>query len=297
MSENQIHQVRSFNRSVTQRIGALRDSYLDRGRPLGEARLIHEIGSTGVELRSLRDRLGLDSGYLSRLLRSVEAQGLITMIPSSTDRRRRRVALTRKGRAEHNAYERLSNQLAETILAPLSPGQRTRLAGAMAEVERLLGAADVTVAVESPATPDARRCLDAYFAELAERFDTGFDPARSNPASEADMSPPAGYFVIARLHGDAVGCGALKCGPDGIGEIKRMWSNPAARGLGVARRVLRRLEKCARDAGLTTLRLETNRTLIEAQGLYCQEGYREVAAFNAEPYAHHWFEKALAAQP
>lgn len=76
-------------------------------------------------------------------------------------------------------------------------------------------------------------------------------------------------------------------------EIKRMWTAPDARGLGIARRVLRWLESKAREAGLTRLRLETNRALMEAQALYLGEGYREVAPFNAEPYAHHWFEKRL----
>ena len=78
-----------------------------------------------------------------------------------------------------------------------------------------------------------------------------------------------------------------------VGEIKRMWTAPGARGLGIARRMLRALEEKARQAGLTRLQLETNRTLSEAQGLYRKEGYEEVAPFNAEPYAHHWFEKRL----
>ena len=82
-------------------------------------------------------------------------------------------------------------------------------------------------------------------------------------------------------------------GEGGTGEIKRMWTAPNARGLGIARRVLRWLEVKAREAGLTRLRLETNRALNEAQALYRGEGYWEVALFNAEPYAHHWFEKRL----
>jgi GNAT superfamily N-acetyltransferase len=106
------------------------------------------------------------------------------------------------------------------------------------------------------------------------------------------MTPPRGYFVVAWLDGAPAGCGALKVG-DGVGEIKRMWTAPSARGLGIARKVLRTLEAKAREVRLKTLRLETNRTLAEAQALYRGEGYAEVAPFNAEPYAHHWFEKRL----
>ena len=149
------------------------------------------------------------------------------------------------------------------------------------------------VRVEPPDTPDARRCLNAYFQELATRFETGFDPAKSNPASDEEMTPPSGFFVLARIDGQPAGCGVLKRLDGTLGEIKRMWTAPSARGRGVARQILRTLEDIARDKGLTTLRLETNRTLTEAQALYRRQGYREVPRFNDEPYAHHWFEKRL----
>ncbi|MBV9783430.1 MAG: GNAT family N-acetyltransferase [Acidisphaera sp.] len=293
MDARQVQQVRRFNRVVTWRIGALQNSYLHRGRPLGEARLIFETGQQGASVRALRTRLGLDSGYVSRLLRSLEGQGLLSVGKQRGDGRQRRVTLTSTGQAEFAAYEKLSDELAESILAPLGAKQRDRLVSAMAEIERLIRAAAVDVQVEAPDSADARWCVDAYFRELAERFETGFDPAKSNPAHDDELTPPAGYFVVARLEAAPVGCGALKRTEKRTGEIKRMWTAPSARGLGVARRILHFLEAIARDSGLKTLRLETNRALTEAQALYRQEGYREVARFNDEPYAHHWFEKQL----
>jgi DNA-binding MarR family transcriptional regulator/GNAT superfamily N-acetyltransferase len=293
MDAHQVQRVRRFNRMITQRVGALEDSYLRRGRPLGEARVIYETGLDGADLRTVRARLGLDSGYFSRLLRSLEAQGLITVSQQAGDGRRRQISLTRKGHTEFAAYDRLSDRLAESILAPLDDARRANLVTAMVEVERLLWSAAIVSRVEPPDSADARACLDAYFRELAERFESGFDPMKSNPAGDAEMTPPAGYFVMARLDGEPVGCGALKRGSEKIGEIKRMWTAPAARGLGVAGQVLNTLENIARETGLTTLRLETNRTLREAQALYRRAGYREVGRFNEEPYAHHWFEKQL----
>lgn len=293
MDMRQVQQVRLFNRMVTQRVGALNESYLQRGRPLGEARLIFETGVAGADVRTLRARLGLDSGYLSRLLRSLEEQRLVSIRSQAGDRRRRRVTLTRKGRSELAKYDRLSDELATSILAPLGGQQRERLVNAMAEVERLLAAAAVEVRVEPPDSADARWCLNEYFRDLAQRFDTGFDPARSNPATDQDMTPPAGWFVVARIDGAVAGCGALKRLDTDTAEIKRMWTAPEMRGRGIARKVLQTLEAIARERGVTTLRLETNRTLAEAQALYRQAGYREVPAFNAEPYAHHWFEKRL----
>ena len=293
MDPRQIQQVRHFNRVVTQRVGALEESYLRRGRPLGEARLLFEVGAQGADVRALRNELGLDSEYLSRLLRSLETQGLILVHKQIGDGCLRRVSLTPKGHAEFATYDGLSDKLAESILAPLDAAQRDRLVAAMTEVERLIRAAAVEVSLEAPNSVDARWCLDEYFRELAERFETGFDPGKSNPARDEEMTPPAGIFVVARLDGYPVGCGALKRKDQTTGEIKRMWTASSARGRGVARKVLQTLEAAAREFGLTTLHLETNRTLTEAHALYRKEGYREVDAFNDEPYAHHWFEKTL----
>jgi DNA-binding MarR family transcriptional regulator/GNAT superfamily N-acetyltransferase len=291
MDVGQIQQVRRLNRLVTQSVGALEESYLRRGRPLGEARLLFETGKSGADLRALRHKLGLDSGYLSRLLRSLQAQGLVRVGRNKGDGRVRRVDLTARGRSEFKIYDALSDALAESLLGSLGEAQRERLATAMAEVERLMREAAVDVRVEAPDGADARWCLDEYFRDLAQHFEAGFDPARSNPAHDGELTPPAGFFVVARLDGRPVGCGALKRKNATVGEIKRMWTAPSARGQGVARRVLRTLEAKARESGLKTLRLETNRTLEEARSLYRNEGFREVEPFNDEPYAHYWFEK------
>src|SRR5262245_60754110 len=178
MDATLVDQVRRFNRTVTQRIGALNDSYLSRSRPLGQARLLWEIGTDTRQVRALRSRLDLDSGYLSRLLRALEADGLVTVDADPGDGRIRTARLTPTGRAEHAELNRRSDELAAAILGPLSDKQRDRLVTAMAEVERLLTASMVDVAVTDPRHPYARHCLRAYFAELAQRFDGGFDPAR-----------------------------------------------------------------------------------------------------------------------
>jgi len=293
----QVEQVRRFNRLVTRRVGALDESYLKRGRPLSEARLIHEIGVAGADARSLRLRLGLDSGYLSRLLQSLKAQRLVELGRGAADGRLRRVRLTRAGRAERAAYDRLSDKLAASMLAPLDARERGRLTAAMGEVERLIKAAAIEVAVEPPDGADGRASLSAYFGELVARFEGGYDPARDNTAPDENMRPPDGVFLVARLDGQAVGCGGLKRVGEAAGEIKRVWTAPHARGLGVARRIVRKLEAEARRMGLTTVRLDTNKALTEAQALYRSEGYREVPRFNDNPYAHCWFEKTLADHP
>jgi GNAT superfamily N-acetyltransferase len=152
-------------------------------------------------------------------------------------------------------------------------------------------ASEVAIEPADPASADARACFDAYFAELKTRFDTGFDPAMTVSATPDELTPPAGVLLLAHLDGRAIGCGALKAGPPGVGEIKRMWVDPSARGLGIAQRLLDAIEQQAVVLGLRTLRLDTNRSLVEARALYLRNGYREIPAYNQNPYAHHWFEK------
>src|SRR5688500_15454618 len=125
-----VQQVRSINRTVTQGVGALDDHYLSRGRSLGESRVLWEIGAaaaSGIDVRALRGRLDLASGWLSRLLRSLEAAGFVTVGPSATDRRMRSASLTRRGRREWAELDRRSDDLAASLLAPLSPAQQDRL--------------------------------------------------------------------------------------------------------------------------------------------------------------------------
>jgi DNA-binding MarR family transcriptional regulator/predicted GNAT family N-acyltransferase len=292
MASDTVARLRSFNRTVTERVGALETRYLGRDRPLGESRLLWEIGSEGIAVRDLRRRLGLDSGYVSRLLRSLEQQGLAVVEEDGADARVRVARLTDRGARERAELDRLSDELAWAILEPLDDAQRAKLAGAAETVERLLRASLVQVAVEDASTADGRWCLQQYFAELADRFDSGFDPANSI-TGEDELTPPRGLLLVARLHEEPVGCGGLSHLRDSAPEVKRMWVAPEVRGLGLGRRMLRELERHAAAAGASTIRLETNRALAEAIQLYRSSGYREVPAFNDEPYAHHWFEKRL----
>ena len=291
MSNDAILTVRSFYRALTLRIGVFTDSFLGRGRPLAESRLLFEIGSEGADVRELRSRLNLDSGYLSRLLRSLERQGLSEVSTPESDLRSRRAWLTIAGLAELEELDRLGDRFAEGTLEPLNEAERARLVGAMSEVEKLLNLSFTRISVEDPDSPDAKWCVAQYFAELGERFERGFDADSSIPADADDLRPPRGAFLVARLDGRPVGCGAVKATEPGVGSIKRMWVSREVRGSGVGRRLLLALEKEAAGLGMKLLRLETNRSLHEAQALYRRNGYREVAAFNDDLYADHWFEK------
>ncbi|HEY1778605.1 MAG TPA: MarR family winged helix-turn-helix transcriptional regulator [Solirubrobacteraceae bacterium] len=288
-----IAKVRSFNRTVTEVVGALSDQYLGRARSLGEARILWEIGPGGCDLATLRERLALDSGYLSRLLRSLEADGLIQVSTSPHDRRARVLRLTARGRRERATLDERSDELAGSLLEPLSPAQRERLVAAMDDVERLLTAASVTIVAVDPEHEDARACLERYRVELNARSKRRYDPAVGATALPHELRPPAGEFFVAYLRGEPIGCGAVKHPPGSHAQIKRMWIAPQARGLGLGRRLLQKLEECAVASGARTARIETSSDLGEALSLYATAGWIEVAPFNDEPFADRWLEKAL----
>jgi DNA-binding MarR family transcriptional regulator/GNAT superfamily N-acetyltransferase len=291
---SQLAQVRRFNRTVTQRVGALSDDFLSRSRPLATSRLLWEIGTEGGEVVMLRARLGVDSGQMSRMLRALEAGGLATVTPSEADGRVRVVQLTDRGLAERAILDQRSDELAASILGPLEQDQRTELVNAMRTVERLIASSLVEIRSADPEAPDAQRCLRAYVGELNRRApDRGFDPSQGSTAEPHEVRPPHGAFVVVYLRGEPIGCGAVKHHDDAPSEIKRMWVAESARGLGLGRRLLSELETWAAARGARTLRLETNRALTEAIALYRSAGYLEVPAFNDEPFADHWFEKTL----
>jgi GNAT superfamily N-acetyltransferase len=240
----------------------------------------------------LRERLDLDSGYLSRLLRALEGGGYVVVQSSPVDGRIRVARLTEAGRRELAALDQHSDAAAAAILQPLNDRQRTKLVTAMAEVERLLTASTVEVRECDPRHRDARFCLQTYYDELKDRFVEGYDPAVS-PVANAEMIPPAGLLLVAYLHGEPIGCGVLILCPDDVGLVKRMWVAPAVRGLGLGRRLLFELEDRGRGSGVSLMRLETKDELGEAVQMYRTSGYREVVPFNDEPFADHWFEKPL----
>jgi DNA-binding MarR family transcriptional regulator/GNAT superfamily N-acetyltransferase len=291
MSNDAVDTLRRFNRSWTQRIGVLDDSFLGSGRPLGPSRLLFEIGAEGLGVRELRERLGLDSGYVSRLLRRLEDEGLVEVHPDPADARRRVVKLTADGKVAHRDLDDRSEDLARSLVEPMSKRQRSALAEHLGQAERLIRAATVSLDVVDPASPRALAAVAAYLRELDETFSEGFDAGEA-AHDHADLSG-AGRFVVAVSDGVAVGCGGLRHVDTETAEIKRMWVDRGWRGLGLAGRLLRRLEEEAAALGHKKVWLDTNRALTPAIAMYRAAGYTDIARYNDNPYADFWFEKRL----
>lgn len=277
--------LRRFNRTYTRRIGALDESFLGLGMPLREARLLYEIGvAAAPTVRELRDRLDLDSGYLSRLLRALEGRELVEVRHDPADRRRRIVILTAAGRDAHRELDDRSEARARSLLEPLTPRQRERLTTALATAELLVRAATLELLEVDGSHPLARQAVASYVAELVERLPSGFDaapdPGRDDPVC-----------LVAVSDGQPVGCGALQQLDREVAEVKRLWVHPDWRGAGLGARLLAGLETAAARRGHTRVVLDTSSELHEAVGLYESSGYRSVERYNDNPHATTWYAK------
>lgn len=291
MQPDPVSRFRRFARAVTSEVGALDHSFLGRGRPLGAARVLNAIGHGRADIAELRDYLGLDSGLMSRLLRSLEDEGMVETRVDPADGRRRIAGLTGSGQREFRAYEKISNTRAEKLLEK-HPHPEALLA-AMDLVASALGRERIGIEEVDPREERARYCLGEYYAELARRFEKGFDVSLSADPDAKDMIRPRGVFLLAMSDGLPIGCVGLKGTGKGYAEVKRLWIAPSARGLGLAKRLMKEVEDTARALGIDTLRLDTNRALPEAIRMYRTSGWTEIERFNDDPYPDFFFEKTL----
>lgn len=291
MKDQDIQRIRRFNRAVTTALGVLDSSFLGRGRPLGVARVIHAIGHYGSDIGVVRSQLGLDKAVLSRMLKGLESEGLITFRADSQDARKRHADLTAKGRAEFDAYDALSDDHAAALLA--GHGQTEQLLSAMDLIASAFTRDHVEITLSDPRAPQSITCLESYYAELEARFERGFDVSLSRDPEATNMMAPLGAFYVAMSDGVPLGCCGLKGDGSEVAEIKRLWVSPAARGMGLAQRLLTECEAAARELGITTLRLDTNSALPEAERLYRKVGWAQIERFNDDPYPDLFFEKAV----
>ncbi|PRY92294.1 bifunctional helix-turn-helix transcriptional regulator/GNAT family N-acetyltransferase [Donghicola tyrosinivorans] len=291
MTHDPIKRFRRFARSVTTEVGALDDSFLGRGRSLGAARVLNAIGHGRTDVAELRQYLNLDSGLLSRLLRQLEGEGLITVTPHPTDARARIAALTETGADEFAAYEDISDSRSRDLFDRHPHPQA--LLDAMDLIASALGRDRIRTEVQDPRAPQALFCLQEYYAELGRRFETGFDVNLSCDPQATDMMAPRGTFLVALSDDMPIGCVGIKGNGGPVAEVKRLWIAPSARGLGLAKRLMQQAEDAARALNITTLRLDTNSALPEALRLYQTTGWTEIPRFNDDPYPDHFFEKHL----
>lgn len=287
-----IARLRRFNRAVTREVGALDTSFLGRGRPLGAARVLQLVQPEGTDVARIRARLDLDSGLLSRFLRSLEREGLIETATDLDDRRRRIARLTARGAAEMAAYEAIGRDRATRLLA--RAGTRAdEVVAAMDLIATLLNRDQLEIRPADPDSPEMLSCWRGYIDELCARVPGARPELFPVPDPGADSyRPPHGRCLVAWSDDLPVGCVSLRPLDATTAEVKRLWVHASARGQGLARRLMAAIEEEARAMGLTALRLDTNSALAEAIALYRKTGWTDIAPYTGAP-ADTWLGKTL----
>jgi DNA-binding MarR family transcriptional regulator/predicted GNAT family acetyltransferase len=292
MYHDPIARLRRFNRAVVREAGALDTSFLGRGRPLGAARVLHLVKPEGTDVALIRQRLGLDSGLMSRFLRALEREGLIKTEADPADRRRGVARLTPKGQAEVAAYEAISQDRANGLLSRAAT-RKDEVLAAMDLIATLLNRDQVEIRPADPDAPEALACLRAYFDELGRRVPgIGADAFTLPDIGAYSYRPPQGRFLVAWSDDLPVGCVSLRPLDGTTAEVKRLWVHDSARGQGLARRMMAAIEVEARAMGFSTLKLDTNSALTEAVDLYRATGWTGIAPYTDAP-ADTWLGKVL----
>ena len=280
----QIEAVRRFNRFYTRRIGVLQEGLLDSPWSLTEVRVMYEVAHRpGVAAAELATDLGLDRGYLSRILRRFEDEGLLAREAATTDARRRHLRLTAKGKRTFAPLDKRSRQQVDVLLGALDDDGRRRLLCALQTVERTLSPAtqprsdailrghrpgDIGWVVQRHGEIYSREYgyderFEALVAGIVARFVERFDPARER-------------CWIAELDGERVGSIFLVAQSKTIAKLRLLLVEPAARGLGLGRRMVTECIAFAREAGYRKVVLWTQGELDAARHLYAEAGFRKI---------------------
>jgi len=284
-SGQEIAAVRAFNRFYTRKLGVLDQQLLKSPFSLSEARVMYELAHTGdLAAKEIGLELGLDPGYLSRIIQKFDENGLVARKPLPSDRRQYQLSLTAKGRASFARLERTSQEHVGTMLGPLSGEDRTRLIGAMDTIERLLAApraatpailrdprpGDMGWVVQSHGALYASEygfdaSFEALVAEIAAKFVTSFDAARER-------------CWIADIDGRPVGSVFLVRHSDDVAKLRLLLVEPVGRGQGLGRRLVAECISFARACGYRRITLWTQSILVAARKIYQEAGFVRVAA-------------------
>jgi DNA-binding MarR family transcriptional regulator/GNAT superfamily N-acetyltransferase len=284
-SDGQIATVRAFNRFYTRKLGVLDQQLLKSPYSLSEARVLYELAHReDLSAKEIGSELGLDAGYLSRIVQNFDENGLITRKPLPSDRRQVRLSLTAKGRQAFAQLERSSQEEVGTMLAALPAGGSERLIGAMAEIERLLGAPDApppAAVLRSPRPGDIGWVVQSHGALYASEY--GFDSSFEGLVAEITAKFLASFDAsrercwIADIDGAQVGSVFLVRHSDDVAKIRLLLVDPAGRGQRLGQRLVAECIAFAKACGYRKITLWTQSILLAARKIYQDEGFVLVA--------------------
>ena len=282
--EQTIEAVRGFNRFYTRKIGVLQEGHLDSPFSLTEVRVLYELAHRErLTAAELAQDLGLDPGYLSRMLSSFERRGLIEKKPSAQDARRSLLSLTAEGRATFAPLDVKARENIERLLGELAPAARGRLISSMQSIERLLGAANDNgepYVLRNHRPGDMGWVVHRHGVLYAQEYgwDERFEALVARIVADfiQHEDPERERCWIAEKDGEILGSVFLVKKSKTVAKLRLLLVEPSARGLGLGSRLVQECERFARQAGYKKIMLWTNNVLHAARRIYERAGYRLV---------------------
>jgi len=284
-SKPDVAAVRAFNRFYTRKLGVLDQQLLKSPFSLSEARVLYELAQRqDISAKEIGAALGLDAGYLSRIVQNFDEAGLISREPLPTDRRQYRLALTAQGRQAFAKLERSTNDHIAAMLEGLPPGGNTRLVGAMADIQRLLGdggAAARPASLREPRPGDMGWVVQSHGALYAREY--GFDASFEGLVAEITAKFLASYDAsrercwIAEIDSAQVGSIFLVRHSDDVAKLRLLLIDPAGRGQRLGHRMVAECVAFAKACGYRKITLWTQSILLAARSIYEKAGFRLVA--------------------
>jgi DNA-binding MarR family transcriptional regulator/ribosomal protein S18 acetylase RimI-like enzyme len=283
--ESDIAAVRAFNRFYTRKLGVLDQQLVKSPFSLSEGRVLYELAHRqDLSAKEIGAELGLDAGYLSRIVQSFDEAGLISREPLPTDRRQYRLALTAKGRQAFAKLDRSTNDHIAAMLEGLPPDGKARLVGAMADIERLLGNGGATArpaTLREPRPGDMGWVVQSHGALYAREygFDSSFEALVAEIAAKflASFDASRERCWIAEIDGAQVGSIFLVRHTDDVAKLRLLLIDPAGRGQRLGQRMVGECIAFAKACGYRKITLWTQSILLAARSIYERAGFRLVA--------------------
>ena len=275
-----VDEIRGFNRFYTRVLGLLRPDLAGSAFGLTEARVMFELThGEHVSASDLRRELDLDAGYLSRILSTLTAAGLVVREQADGDGRRQILRLTAKGRREFAELDRLQAKAIDAMLAPLDDGKRQELVISMGRIRRALGSGSTSVVLRPPEPGDLGWVVERHGARYAAEY--GWDVTFESLAARvvADIAERSGTGReagwIAELDGTRVGCVFCTTAEEAdTAQLRLLLVEPSARGFGVGTRLVDECLRFAKRSGYTRIILWTNDVLLAARRIYERAGFQ-----------------------
>lgn len=294
-SDERVAAVRAFSRFYTRQVGLLRDGYLETPFSVTEARVLYELANRERTVAAdLTRELGLDAGYLSRILRGFRRRGLIERRPSSEDGRRTELRLSKRGRSVFSSLDARSRKDIGTLLAGLAVADQDRLVAAMRTVERLLGgdraAGGGAVVLRPPRAGDLGWVVQRHGAVYAQEYgwNEEFEALVAGIVATyvEQLDPTRERCWIAERDGENVGCVFLVKKTRTVAKLRLLLVEPAARGQGIGSRLVTECVRFAREAGYRKVVLWTNSVLTDARRVYERAGFTLTAEESHHSFSH-----------